>query len=193
MARQKEFDREEVLDRALRLFQCKGYEAASLQDLTEATGLSRSSLYDTFADKRALYIAALEHYIERQSGFIRRSLQQPGSKTEAIRLLFTHLTDEILTDREGGCLVVDASAELASRCPDIAAVVERTLERNIQAFYEAIREAQHQGEIGQERDAYALASFLLNTIHGLRITGRATQDRQLMDRIVQVALSTLYL
>lgn len=191
MARPKEFDRNVALDRAMRLFQCQGYEAASVDDLVKATGLSRSSLYATFGEKRALYLTALEHYIRERGEEMSRSLAQAESKRTAIGDLFRGMVDLIATEAAFGCFAVDATTERALHDPEVARIVAANLAQNEAAFRDALRAAQEQGEIGREKDADALAQFLVNALQGLRVTGKAIQERSVLENIVAVTLSVL--
>jgi len=84
LARTPEFDQEQVLDAALHAFWRKGYEATTLSDLLEATGLARQSLYNTFGDKRALFLASLRRYADVGIGRLSEALEG-GSVRAAIR------------------------------------------------------------------------------------------------------------
>src|ERR1051326_3516607 len=88
MARHKEFDREEALQKAMEVFWERGYEATSIQDLVEQMGINRQSLYDTFGDKHALYLAALDHYREVEGGKMFKLLERQGSVKKTLRKLF---------------------------------------------------------------------------------------------------------
>jgi TetR/AcrR family transcriptional repressor of nem operon len=106
MARPKEFDPDQALDRAVELFWRKGYEATSIQDLVEALGINRSSLYGTFGDKHALYLAAIDRYCEDVVAPRVAELDQAASPRAAIRQLFLSLPTRATRRRERrGCLL----------------------------------------------------------------------------------------
>lgn len=191
MGRARAFDKKAVLEKAMRLFQCSGYEAASVQEITEATGLSRSSLYDTFGEKNALYLAALDHYIASREKAMRHGLNETGSKKAAMRAVFRRVVEEIIATPESGCFAVDATTELATSDEKVHALVARNMARNIEAFADAVRAGQQQGEICPDKDPLAIAAFLVNAIHGLRVTGKTTRDRNMLESIVDLALSVL--
>src|SRR5215208_4537603 len=88
MARHKEFDREEALQRAMEVFWSRGYEAASVGDLVKHMGINRQSLYDTFGDKHTLYLAALDRYREVEGRKLFELLERPGPVKRALRQLF---------------------------------------------------------------------------------------------------------
>src|ERR1051325_3475900 len=102
--RPRQFDTEKALDRALTVFWQKGYEGASLLDLTRAMGINRPSLYAAFGNKEALFRKALDRYAEGQAAYIRAALEAPTARAVAERLL--HGTVELLTDPRNprGCL-----------------------------------------------------------------------------------------
>lgn len=191
MARPREFDKEEVLEKAMRLFQRRGYEATSVQELTEVTGLSRSSLYDTFGEKNALYLAALNHYAEHRGTAMRDAFSQPGSKKEAIAAAFAGRVEAILADRERGCLAVDAMTELALHDAGVARLMSQYMATSEEVFRDAIIEAQQQGEISPAKDPQALALALVNALQGLRVIGKVSGDRQMLNMIIRGTLSLL--
>ena len=191
MARPKEFNTEEVLEKAIRLFRQQGYTAASIQDLTEATGLSRSSLYDTFGDKHALYLAALNQYIAQRRRMMQYVLNQPLSKKEGLRAYLTEFVKMLMEEEEPGCLAVEAATELAGRDKEVSQIIARNIEEIKKSFLTAVLGAQQQGEISQDKDPEALAAFLVNATFGLRVIVKANRDRRLVTDIVSVTLSIL--
>src|SRR5215469_11280107 len=96
MARPREFDSDSALESAMQVFWAKGYEATSLDDLCEATGLSRSSLYGTFGDKHDLLLRSLERYSERGSARIAATLEEAPSLREGLMQLLSEFIDQIV-------------------------------------------------------------------------------------------------
>lgn len=189
MARTKEFNREVALDRAMHVFWRKGYEAASLQDLVEAMGIGRQSLYDTFGDKHALYLAALDRYAATQGAPLFAPLDESGSVKAALRRIFARMVDESV---EGiGCLAVNATVERAACDAKIARWAMANLVGTEEKLRRALARAQVEGEISSRHDPRALARYLFNAIQGLRVTAKATNDRATLEEIVDVTLSVL--
>jgi TetR/AcrR family transcriptional repressor of nem operon len=122
MARPREFDREEALDRAIRVFWANGYAATSTDDLRTAMGIGQQSLYNAFRDKRALYLEALERY-QRTSiaGHLRR-LNAAATPIAGIEALLAGLISEDDAVRALGCMGVGAVCEFGSTDPDIVAL-----------------------------------------------------------------------
>ncbi|HYX30172.1 MAG TPA: TetR/AcrR family transcriptional regulator, partial [Pyrinomonadaceae bacterium] len=106
MARQKEFDRDIVLHKAMEVFWARGYEGASIQDLVKHMGINRQSIYDTFGDKHSLFLEALDRYREIQSRKVFEILDRPGSVKRNLKLLFQEVIDKSLSDKDRrGCFV----------------------------------------------------------------------------------------
>src|SRR3954464_11387329 len=110
MARPKEFDREEALNRAMEVFWSRGYEAASVGELVKRMGINRQSLYDTFGDKHSLYLQALDRYREVEGAKLFELLERPGPVKRALRHLFRSVVERSLDDEERrGCFMGNAT------------------------------------------------------------------------------------
>src|SRR5436190_20338951 len=121
MARQKEFDRDEVLHKAMEVFWTRGYQRASIQDLVQHMGVNRQSIYDTFGDKHSLFLEALDHYREIQSRKVFEVLERPGSMKRNVRQLFEEAVARSLSpEGRRGCFVGNSMSELAGRCKETA-------------------------------------------------------------------------
>ena len=192
MARPKEFERDVVLDRAMRAFWARGYEATSIQHLVGRMGIQRGSLYDTFGDKRTLFFAAIERYDRVVTAKLLAILDGPGSGTEAIRRFFRLKVDlSLAPGRPRGCLVTNSTAELASRDRGTATRVGAVLARIEAAFHRAVVRAQKSGEIDPARNPRALARFLTSSAQGLSVMAKTSPDRAVLEDIVKVTLAAL--
>lgn len=192
MPRPKEFDRDQVLDLATDVFWKRGYEATSIGDLVAALGIGRQSLYDTFGDKHALYLAALDRYRQRHGGVVACALESDMPLRRAIRTIFEGVIDQLLGDPQGkSCMLVAAIAE---RCPDDKSVAERfctNMKSMEQVLEKRLARAREEGEIGRHLEPSALARYFVNTLNGLQITGKALRDRKALLEIADVALAVL--
>ncbi len=192
VARPKEFEREVVLDRAMRLFWSRGYEATSIQHLLSRMGIQRGSLYGEFGDKRALFFAAIEHYNRVMTRRLLAALDEPASGKDAIRRFFElKIALALEPGRPRGCLVTNSAAELASRDRGAAACIAATLAAIEAAFERAVVRAQRAGEIDPARDARALARFLTSSAQGLSVVAKTSPDRAVLEDIVAVILAAL--
>jgi TetR/AcrR family transcriptional repressor of nem operon len=190
--RPPEFEREVVLDRAMRAFWSRGYEATSIQHLVERTGIQRGSLYGAFGDKRALFLAAIEHYDRVMTAKLLATLDAPGSGLGAIRRFFRlKVAAAQERSRPRGCLVTNSATGLASRDRRTASRIGATLGRIEAAFHRAVIRGQQAGEIDPERDARALARFLTSSAQGLSVMAKASPERAPLEDIVKVTLEVV--
>ena len=192
MARKKEFDREEVLEKAMEVFWSKGYEATSIQDLVESMGINRGSLYDTFTDKHTLFLDAIAHYRHTvvEQAFAR--LAAPEASKQAIIDHFHAVVDRAIADgRRWGCLMTNTIVELSARDSAISACTQTNLQQIENTFYKALVSAQQQGELKPDQDLRALARYLTASMQGLRVISKATPDPDVLRDIVKVVLSVL--
>jgi TetR/AcrR family transcriptional repressor of nem operon len=193
MARPREFDEEEVLNRALEVFRAKGFEGATLDELEQATGLGRGSLYGAFGDKRSLFLKALARYLDTAMRQRLANLQGPGAGRAEIIGVFRALAREAVGDRERkGCLVTNCSIELADRDPDLACQAARSLDLLERAFADAVRRAQARGEIAAVRDPVRLARFLTVCMEGMLVLARMRPDAAWLDDAVAAVDEALH-
>lgn len=192
MSRTKAFDEKAILDKAMQLFWCKGYNATSVQDLVADLGISRSSLYDTFGDKHQLYIAALQQYRRQMGGAMMGMISQSTDIRQTLRDLFDMAVRESISDKlQKGCFMVNSTVELAAWHPDIAEIARKNMDDVEEAFYQAILKGQQNEQISKKNDARALARFLFNTINGLRVSAKSGSRPDTFRDIVNVSLSVL--
>ena len=192
MARPKEFDREVVLDKAMQTFWRYGYEGTSVQDLVENMGINRGSLYDTFGDKRSLFLAAIAHYDQTVVEQAIAHLEAPGASKQAIIDHFHNLVDRAVADSDRrGCLLTNTAVELCPHDADTAERITANLQRIQSAFKKALTRASEKGELSQKHDLSALASYFTCTLQGLRVFSKVNPDRELLQQVAEVALSVL--
>jgi TetR/AcrR family transcriptional regulator, transcriptional repressor for nem operon len=192
MARHKEFDRDEALHKAMEVFWSRGYEAASINDLVQHLGVNRQSLYDTFGDKHSLYLQALDRYNEVECRKLFELLERPGTVRKTLRGLFLSVIEDSLTDQtRRGCFMNNSMSELAGRCPETAAKAGSQMASAVDALHRALLRGKKEGEIKGTRDLRALALFLHNSLQGLHLTAKATQDRKALEDIMKITLSAL--
>ncbi len=191
MARPREFDVDTALERAIQAFWAKGFEATSLDDLCEATGLGRSSLYAAFGDKHALYLRTLDRYEVGGVARIAAALAQPPIR-DAVAAFVGRLIDDIVAGPgRRGCFIGNCAAELARGDRSAATHVRRSLDRIEATFHDALLQAQRRGEIAAAADVDALARFLVAGIQGLRLVGKANPTRATLEDISAVMLRCL--
>ncbi len=193
MARPQEFDRREVIARAMDVFWRKGFEATSIRDLVTATKLNRGSLYNAFGDKAGLFAAVMEAYAAAEpAGELVRTLADGGPARPAIETFFAALVERGRADRERrGCLIVNTAAELVSRDPRVAQWMETAARRQEETLTALVERGQTAGEIAPWRDSRALGRFLFAAAQGLIVTGKVNPDPAVLEDIAATALSLL--
>lgn len=191
MGRHFEFNREETLTKAMEVFWQKGYKATSIKDLIDHTGLKPGSIYNTFRDKHTLFIAAIEHYGEVVTSNTIKVLNSDGSPLENIKMFFNEIINRSSDRKCMGCLIVNTLVELAPHDNEAAKVVNGILKKIEKAFYQCLKTAQKVGELSNESNIEALASYFTSSTHGLLVTGKSTTSKKQMKDVVDVILSTL--
>jgi TetR/AcrR family transcriptional repressor of nem operon len=191
MARPREFDADDALERATRVFWAKGFEHTSLDDLCAATGLNRSSLYAAFGAKRDLYLAALARYEDGSAARIGAALAARPIR-EGLRAFLDGLVDSIVAGPgRRGCFIGNCAAEMARLDRGAAARVRASLARIEAAFRNGLEEARARGELARSSDPAALARFLTAGVQGLRLVGKANPDRAALNDIASTLLRCL--
>lgn len=191
MARPREFDVEAALEAATRAFWSKGFENTSLDDLCEATGLNRSSLYAAFGAKRDLYLRALARYEDGSAARIAAALRDRPVR-EGLQAFLDALIDSIVAGPgRRGCFIGNCAAEMARLDRGAAARVRRSLDRIEEAFREGLTGAQARGELARGTDPVVIARFLTAGVQGLRLVGKANPDRDALNDIARTMLRCL--
>lgn len=192
MARTKDFDENEVLAKAIQLFWYKGYNGTSMQDLVDALGISRSSLYDTYTDKHTLFVKALERYQSVGNAQIQEIVSSSRSAKATIKKLLEFTTGELLCDKQQkGCFMVNAEVEVAPHDAEVNQLVCRNDQQMEDVFFEVIQKGIDSGEIKSSKDARALARFIFNAVKGMRVTAKSTTDKVIFDDIIKLTVSVL--
>lgn len=192
MGRHKEFNRDEVLDRAIEAFWCRGYEATSIQDLLDEMGINRGSLYDTFGDKHQLFLAAIDRYYDRVLECTVSSLESPGPAIVALERAVRSMGECVSLDgQRRGCLMTNSAVELAPHCPETAERVGRYYRELEAAFAGAIARARAEGSVESPFSDRALARFVTCSLQGVQVYSKADRAAEDLHEITDVILSVL--
>lgn len=189
MGRPRQFDPEQTLDRALDLFWQRGYEATSIQDLVEATGVNRASLYATFGDKHRLFCAVLDRYEDRAGSALVEALERPGPAREVIAAALEAVV--AAQAKAQGCLMANSAVERYGRCAETASRVDRSVERLRAAFSAVVARGQREGDISPRHAAPAWGNFLTSVVQGISVMGRAQRSQVDLAEAAALALSAL--
>lgn len=184
MARPREFEEDAVLDAALERFWAHGFDATSMRDLIDCTGLTGASLYNAFGDKRSLYRKALDHYVQRG---IRERLErcQGLPPRQAIESFFTEVLRRSLEDpQHKGCMLVNAALDVPPDDIELRQAVAEVL-RLIESFLrDTIAAGQADGSIRAIPPAADMARHLLGVLTGMRVLARVRPEKDLLEGIV---------
>jgi TetR/AcrR family transcriptional regulator, transcriptional repressor for nem operon len=188
MAGVKQFDRNEVLDRAMEVFWRYGYQATSIQDLVEATGVNRGSLYTTFDDKCGLFMAVLDHYSERIARPMMAELNHPDPRQAIAGMLESIVRRNCDPAWPRGCLDTNTSLECPGAGDHIGRKIADLVAQQEAAIYKVLRRAQHDGALGAKQDARALARFFVGVAQGINVVNKAAPNPAMLKDMVRVAM-----
>lgn len=192
MARNKAFDETQILDKAVELFWKKGYTATSSNDLVDALRISRSSLYDTYGDKRSLFIKALNRYKQVFADEIIKMFQETENVKETIGIVLQLIIDQDCNVKNPkGCFMVNTVTELSGTDIEIGHIIESNRQDFENALENALKLAQQKGQISSNIDAKALTRYFINIFFGLRVSIKANNNPIILKDIVKVSLSIL--
>lgn len=191
MARPREFDPDQAIDKAVEVFWRQGYKATSVQDLVDAMGIQRGSLYAAFGSKAGLFAAAMDRYMTEVSS--RRLLEDESRPIrEVLAEFLAGLVDMAVADRSRrGCLITNTAVELTPHDRVVAAKIARNLGDMEDMLTRRLAAAQAAGEIRRDRPPRALARFLVGAIQGLRVMSKVTPERERLQDIADIALASL--
>ncbi|HEV8539640.1 MAG TPA: TetR/AcrR family transcriptional regulator [Nitrospiraceae bacterium] len=191
MARPKEFDPDQVLDKAMEVFWRKGYEATSIEDLVTRMGINRGSLYETFGDKQQLFLAAMDRYCKGTIADRLKQLEQPGPAVGTIKTFIRDMVRMALATRRKGCLIANTAMELAPHEKAIGDRVSCALGDLEEAFFKALQRAKANRELKRDQNPRALARYLTTMVQGVIVMYKAGTSTDALKDAVETALSVL--
>jgi TetR/AcrR family transcriptional repressor of nem operon len=176
----------------MRLFWRKGYAATSVGDLTEILHLSRSSLYDTFGDKRTLFLEALKFYSERVISGTERTLNESPSPIAGIQKAFDDLIAGVGSETGAlGCFMVNSVAELVPYDPDVTEIATAYSDSIQQLFTTVLTQARLQNMLTKKQTPKQLAAYVFNMIQGMRILIKSGATHEQVKAISDITLNSL--
>lgn len=187
--RPRQFDRQEALVQAMEVFWDKGYEGTSVRDLLGAMGINRGSLYDTFGDKRCLFLEAMRHYDATVTTPLLETLADDGNPLENIRCTLACVAGTAQGCR--GCMVTNTTIELAPHDEEVAAIMRDSIGRLEKGFRAALDRAVDQGLLGPQARTLKQARFLTTTLQGVVVLAKAGISRKVLRDAIDTAMSAL--
>ncbi|MCK1367479.1 TetR/AcrR family transcriptional regulator [Bradyrhizobium sp. 62] len=191
--RPRAYEPDVALGKALDLFRTQGFAATSLDDLSEATGMNRPSLYGAFGDKRELYIKSYQRYREEARAAMVEIFRQEMPVRRRLERIFASALNIYLSGETGprGCFTVVTAASEAVGDPDIRAMVLDGLNELDKAFASCFRRAKEKGELSDSADPAVLAQLASATVHSIAIRSRARVSRKELEAIVNGAIDVM--
>lgn len=193
VGRPREFDADQVLDAAMRAFWAKGYEATSLADLMEATGLHKGSLYQAFGDKHSLFVQALKRYLEdmdRRSTELVRSAATPLDGIHAVLHCMLDIADADPACPKG-CMAVNALVELAPHDCEVQKIMSDHLQIMQKSFQDSVTQAQAAGQIGGDRTPEEFTTLMITFMSGLAAQLKGHFDKAEAHKLLDMQLEAL--
>jgi AcrR family transcriptional regulator len=191
VGRPKSFDREQAVAKAMHVFWTQGFAATTTDDLRTAMGIGRQSLYDTFGDKRQLFLEAFAHYNETSGAGLAEACIRPTSAVAGIRAMLMQVVEQRPPERVKGCFFVNTVAELADRDPQIGGIVKAVTESGVARFAAAVQRAKDANEIPASIDAKTAGRYLFSSLSGLRLAGKSGTPTAALRAMVDMILGAI--
>lgn len=194
--RKRTFDKTEALDKAMRVFWLNGYSGTSVNDITEALGINKPSLYAAFGNKEQLFATALDHYMSQYGAPLLERLTQPADAPLTVRMRAYLLgIVNLVSNKESpkGCLFVRSSCESGSAAmpKDVSISLHDMGLIAEQALTEFLEAEQKQGQLLPSANPRDIAGYLLSVMYGLSVLARRGKIRKELDKIVEFTIDTL--
>jgi len=191
MGRPRAFREEDALDAAMHVFWEKGYEGASLDDLTQAMGINRSSLYSTFGDKEALFQRVIAHYAEGPVAYIHEALKQPTARA-VVETLFRR-TVELLGDptHPRGCLSLQGGLTCGSGAESVKQGMIEWRKSGQEQIQKRMQRARAEGDLAADVNPKDLARYVMIVLNGLAVQAANGATGAEMSRAVAIALRSV--
>jgi TetR/AcrR family transcriptional repressor of nem operon len=191
MGRPIEYDQSKVLDSVVKLFWAQGYEATSMKNICEITGLQPGSVYAAFGSKRALFLTAIDAYFEQSIDNLKAILAGAGTPLERVRELFMYILGDTCRKDSHGCLLVNTLLEAPADDAELRKRIATMFRRLEVTIKEVLVEAAACGELDAGKDPAIQAKLLINNIFGLRVYAKLQPNGPAMREMVDDLLSSL--
>lgn len=192
MPKVETFNRDFVVAQATEVFHDKGYNATSMQDLVDATGLNRSSIYNSFECKQNLYLSCLKAYQNKYQKKISHILLEAKNPINAIELLFQMYIQEMINDKDDrGCFITNCISEMANHEIKVTAFLNQNQKNTLEFLEDLVSRGQKQSLINTNQSASEYALYLFSSLQGLRMTGILVQNKTHLKSITKTILQTL--
>jgi AcrR family transcriptional regulator len=191
VGRPREFDPDHALEQAMRLFWAKGYEGASLADLTEAMGITRSSMYAAFGNKDELFRRAVERYTEGPASYGIRALSEPTARAVAESILRGAATASTSREAPHGCLGVQAALAAGDNGLAAQKVLVDWRRDGAARLESRFLRARAEGDLPETEDPRALATYITTVAYGIAVQAATGRSEAELRRVADVAMNAV--
>lgn len=188
IGRPRVFDMDQALERALEVFWRKGYEGASIADLTSAMGINPPSLYSAFGNKEALFCRTLDRYEAKHEASWNEALSAPTAYGAIKRLLMSSAAS--LGDKRNppGCLMVQAALCGGEECDTVRKELNKRRDASIGLIRSRLKRAKREGDLPAGADPASLARYVATVLHGMAVQAAGGASRKELERVAETAL-----
>ena len=192
MPRVKQFNENEVLEKAMHLFWKKGYYATSIQDLVNHLSINRASLYDTYGGKKKLFESAFKHYRSSNLQGLKQFLENEPEVKEGFKKLFTTAVHQACSDKEHkGCFVVNTTIEFIPNEHDFIPLISENKTEFEQLFYNYLLQGVERGQLSSEKDLKSIASLFFAFYNGLKVVTKTDFNKEQFENSVMALVTVL--
>jgi AcrR family transcriptional regulator len=186
--RTRQFDENQALDRALEVFRARGYEGASLDELTAAMGINRPSLYATFGNKQQLFRKALDRYRTGPQSFFDEALKQPTARG-VVEAIFSGFIDmQRRRDKDRGCLIVSGALACGPEGEPVRQALAHLRQQVVTALRKRFERSVAAGDLGKGTDCATLARYIATVLNGLAVQAASGTTEKELRRVAAMAL-----
>ena len=191
MNRPRQYDRDEVLEKATDLFWEKGFEATSMNEMVARANLNKHSLYSEFGDKEKLFIECIDHYISKDIRVLSDILTKKPLGLSNIEAFFDNRVNYAASGDCKGCLILNSVTEKEILSEEVNLKVKSFISKFKGLFYNCLKAAQDNNELSEDKDCKVLAGYLVCFNFGLVNVGKNETKRKELRKMVDIALSTV--
>jgi len=193
MARNRNFDEQEILDKAIELFKVRGYRGTTPEELVNTLNISRSSLYNTFGDKHSLLLAALHRYHEKTVVSLQEIIANTHEPLTGIRLIFKlSIEGTYPGGMPQGCFLINSIIEFGPDEPAAVEIVKKSIDATRRALLHFVAHGKKTGQFSDSLDAETMADYLQNCINGIVVSAKAGMSQVACERMAESALILLH-
>lgn len=194
MVNSRKFNEEQVLDNILHTFWRKGFEATSLDDLIEATGVKRQSLYNAFGNKDDMFLKAYERYLDHINETVMAATHNSdASLSEAVRTILDAFAGVVIDpNTPAGCFITNTAVEFGDQqSSDITCRLKQHFKQIEENLHDMLEQAQQEGKLASDRDPRAIAQFLVASVTSIAVMYRLNKDKAFIKNALSEMLHVL--